>query len=149
MKGALLYMIGWGGRTILHDPAGGRIPADDWLEQMSIDRVPDNQPLRRDPKTELVHDHIDQPRWCPVGLTRSQKRRVQRLHETELLEKEREEPLKKKGVKSQVWRIKPRANDRQNPGLSAAPVNMVFMLPSEFMVPDSNEERPDLEEAMA
>ena len=41
------------------------------------------------------------------------------------------------------------ADVRQDPGSLAAPVNMVFMLPSEFMVPDSNEERPDLEEAMA
>jgi hypothetical protein len=45
-----------------------------------------------------------------------------------LLEEEREEALKKKEVKLQVWRIKPRTNDRQDPGSSVAPINMVVML---------------------
>ena len=87
---------------MLRDPAGGQIPADDRLEQMANDRVQDDQPLRRDLERELVHDRVDRPRWCPAGLTRSQKRRVQRLRQTELLEEEREEALRKKGVKSQV-----------------------------------------------
>ena len=52
-------------------------------------------------------------------------------------------------VKSQVWRVKPRADDRQDPETSAAPVNMVFMLPSEFVAPDSDKEEPDLEEGVA
>ena len=116
-------------RTMLRDPMGGRILADDRLEQMANDRVQDDQPLRRDPEREPVHNHIDRPQWYPAGLTKSQKRRVQRLHQTELLEEEREESLKKKGVKSQVWRPKPRADDRQDPGSSAAPINMVLMLP--------------------
>ena len=46
-----------------------------------------------------------------------------------LLEEEGKEAPKKKGVKSEVWRVKPRADDRQGPGSSAAPVNMVIMLP--------------------
>jgi len=66
-----------------------------------------------------------------------------------LLEKEREEALRKKGVKSQVWRVKPRADDRQDPGSLAAPVNMVFMLSMEFMAPDSDKKEPKLEEAVA
>ena len=37
--------------------------------------------------------------------------------------------LKTKGVRSEVWRVKPRADDRQDPGSSAAPINMVLMLP--------------------
>ena len=82
-------------------------------------------------------------------MTRSQKRRVQRLRQTELLEEERKETLKKKGVKSEVWCIKPRADDQQDPGSSAAPVNMVFMLPSEFMAPDDDNEKQNLEEAVA
>ena len=82
------------------------------LEQMYNDKIPDDQLLRRDPKREPVHDHVDRPRWCPAGLTKSQKRRVQRLRQIELLEKEREEALRKKGVKSQVWRVKPKADDK-------------------------------------
>ena len=63
-----------GGRTMLCDPVRGRIPADERLEQMANDRVPDDQPMRRDPEREPVHDNIDWPQWCPAGLTRSQKR---------------------------------------------------------------------------
>ena len=54
-----------------------------------------------------------------------------------------------KGVKRQVWRVKPSADDRQDPGSLAAPVNMVFMLSMEFMAPDSDKEEPELEEVVA
>ena len=119
------------------------------LEQMCNDRIPDDQLLRRDPKREPVHDHVDRPQWCPAGLTKSQNRRVQRPRQTELLEKEREEALRMKGVKTQVWRVKPSADDRQDPGSLTAPVNMVFMLPREFMAPTDDEEESEIEEAMA
>ena len=59
-----------GDRTMLCDPAGGRIPTDERLEQMVNARVPDEQPNRRDPEREPVHDNIDRPQWCPAGLTR-------------------------------------------------------------------------------
>ena len=65
-----------GGRTILRDPAGGRISADERIEQDATSQVSDEYPHRRDPEREHVHDNIDRPRWCPRGLTRSQKRRV-------------------------------------------------------------------------
>ena len=61
---------------MLRDPAGKRVPAHDWLEQMADDRVQDNQPMRRDPECKPDADHTSQPQWCPGGLTRSQKRRV-------------------------------------------------------------------------
>jgi ribosomal protein S2 len=53
-----------------------------------------------------------QPQWCPGGLTRSQKRHVQRLRQLEIIEEEQEQTLNKKGVKSQVWRVKPKADDK-------------------------------------
>ena len=74
---------------------------------MSNERIPNDQPLRRDAEREPVHDHVDQPWWCPAGLTRSQKRRVQRLCQTELLEKKerklsrRRESNRKSGASSQ------------------------------------------------
>ena len=64
---------------MLRDPAGGRISADERVEQTTDARISDQYPYHRDPEREPVHDNIDWPRWCPVGLTRSQKRRVQRL----------------------------------------------------------------------
>ena len=46
-----------------------------------------------------------------------------------LLEEERKEAPKKKGVKSEVWCVKPKTDDRQDSGSSAVPVNMVLTLP--------------------
>ena len=66
-----------GGRSMLRDSAGRRVPAHDRLEQMADDRVQDDQPMRRDPEREP--DGTNQSQWCPGGLTRSQKRCVQRL----------------------------------------------------------------------
>ena len=66
-------MIGWG-RTMLCDPAGGRISANERVEQAAAAQVPDEYPHRRDPERVPVHDNIDRPRWCPRNLTRSQKK---------------------------------------------------------------------------
>ena len=114
---------------------------------MADDRVQDDQPMRRDPECEP--DHTDQSQWCPGGLTRSQKRRVQRLRQLEIIEEEQEQNVHKKGIRSQVWRAKPRTDSDQNPGSSAVPINMVFIIPKEFMVPDDEDHEPELEEAMA
>jgi hypothetical protein len=61
--------------------------------------------------------------WCPPGLRRSQKRRVQRL---------RNQELKQAGIKrKQVWRPK----DRPDGSGRSAPACMVYFLPNEFMAP--------------
>ena len=135
---ASLYMIGWGagfqcmigwGVEPRHlDPARGRISADERVERTADAQVSDEYPYHRDPEREHVPDNIDRPRWCPAGLTRSQKRRVQRLRQTEALEEERKE-APRRGVRSEVWRVKPRTDDKQQLGSSVAPVNMVTMLP--------------------
>ena len=88
-----------GGRTMLRDHARGRISADERVERTADAQVSDEYPHRRGPEREPIHDNIDRPRWCPVGLTRSQKWRVQRLRQTEALEEERKE-APKRGVKS-------------------------------------------------
>ena len=62
-----------GVRTMLRDPTGGRISADERVEQATAAHIPDEYPHRRDPERVLVHDNIDRPRWCPGVLTRSQK----------------------------------------------------------------------------
>lgn len=88
--------------------------------------------MQKEPQEEM-------PRWCPGGFTRSQKRRVQRLRSQEQLEEEQRRALEKKKVKSQVWRVKPRADDDHEPGSSAAHVNMVFTLSREFKAPADSE----------
>ena len=65
------------------------------------------------------------------------------------MEEEQKQTISKKGVKSQVWRVKPIIDDEQDPDSSAADINMVFMLPMEFMAPTESDEEPELEEAMA
>ena len=90
-----------GGRTTLRDPAGGRISADERVERAVIDQVSDEYPHRRDPEREPVHDNIDRPRWCPRGLTRSQKRRVQWLHQIEALEEEERKEVPRRRVRSE------------------------------------------------
>jgi len=65
----------------------------------------------------------------------------------EILEEEQEQTFSQKGVKSQVWRVKPKADDEQCPSSLAVVINMVFMLPMQFMAP--SDEEPELEEAMA
>ena len=117
-----------GGRTMLRDPAGRRISTDERVEQTADARVSDEYPHRRDPEREPIHDNIGRPRWCPAGLTRSQKRRVQRLRQIEALEEERKE-APRRGVKLEIWRVKPKANDKQDSGSSAAPINTITMLP--------------------
>jgi hypothetical protein len=48
------------------------------------------------------------PQWCPDGLTKSQKRRVQHLRQLEQHEEAERLVLDKKKVQSKVWRPKPR-----------------------------------------
>ena len=94
-----------GGRTMLRDPAGGRISADERIEQAATAYIPDEYPHRRDPERVPIHDNVDRPRWCPGGLTRSQKRWVQRLRQTEALEEEERREAPRRGVRSEVWRV--------------------------------------------
>ena len=117
-----------GGRTMLHDPAGGKISADERVERTADARVSNEYPHRKDPESEPVHDNIDQPWWCPAGLTRSQKRRVQRLCQTEALEEEARREAPRRGVRSKVWHVKPKANEGQQSGSSATSVNIASML---------------------
>ena len=70
--------------------------------------------------------------WCPGGLTRSQKRRVQRLRNRELKEN-----------RHQVWRPKPTA------GKKALSANAIFILPVEFRAPMDQDEDDDEEESAA
>ena len=55
----------------------------------------------------------------------------------------------RRGVRSEVWRVKPKADEEQPSGSLVAPINMVFMLPSKFMALDNDYEEQELEEAMA
>ena len=47
-----------------------------------------------------------QPRWCPSGLSHTQKRRLQRLHKQESMEQQVEVEATKLAVVKKVWRPK-------------------------------------------
>jgi len=74
--------------------------------------------------------------WCPGGLTRSQKRRVQRLRNKEL------EQAQASG-KPQVRRTK-QTTDRKQP---LANIQMAFLLPSKFRAPADQEVYLDFDES--
>ena len=76
----------------------------------------------RDPERES--DRTGQSRWCPGGLTRSQKRRIQRLRQLDIIEEEQQQTLNKRGVKSQVWRVKAKADD-ESASNSSTPIQAV------------------------
>ena len=96
-------------------------------------------------------DRYHRPRWCPDGLSHSQKRRVQRLRNLEEAEAQYLYTLRKArpdlAVKIQqtletearpqrkVWRRKHTKADAE----ASADTNMVFILPSEFCAPKDEE----------
>ena len=77
------------------------------------------------------------PQWCPEGLTRTQKRRMQRERQEDL---NREENSSKSENRQQ--------SDHKGEGPSTD-VNMVFMLPMEFLAPFSDDEEINLPDQIA
>jgi hypothetical protein len=100
---------------------------------------------------EQEEDKYHQPRWCPDGLSHSQKRRIQWLCTLKEVEVQYLEMLRKPRLDLAVqvhctqkkeshhqkkgWHPKPTKAD----GTASAGTNMVFVLPSEFYAPDRKE----------
>ncbi|KAK1670941.1 hypothetical protein QYE76_059100 [Lolium multiflorum] len=100
---------------------------------------------------EEEEDRYHRPRWCPDGLSRSQKRRVQRLRGLEEAERLYLHTLRKARPdlaakvqrtldeegrpRKMEWRPKQRKADDE----TSAGTNMVFILPSEFSAPGLDE----------
>ena len=95
------------------------MPAHDRLERMADDRVQHDQPMCRDPEREPYTHRTSQHQWCPGGLTRLQKRCVQRLCQLEIIQEEKELSLSKKEIKTQVWRVKASADVEKDNDSSA------------------------------
>jgi hypothetical protein len=112
-------------RRSVHERIGRKHPSDS--RRIKINEV-DDHPRKRYGDHRWV-DHEEQEReyvwqkgqWCPPGLRRSQKIRVQRL---------RNQKLKQAGIKrKQVWRPK----DKPDGFDRSASACMVCFLPNEFM----------------
>jgi hypothetical protein len=111
------------------------------------------EPPRKKEDFEEEEDKYHQPRWCPDGLNRSQKRRVQRLRSLEEAEAKYLEMLRKahpdlvdkvhhtqkreSHPPKKEWRPKPTRADAK----AWADAHMVFVLPAEFYA-QSREELP-------
>ncbi|KAK1605097.1 hypothetical protein QYE76_028770 [Lolium multiflorum] len=118
-------------------------------KQAESSRVEDLEELEDDDEEE--EDKYHRPRWCPDGLSRSQKRRVQRLRGLEeaerlylhTLRKARpdlaakiQRTLDEEGRPQKMeWRPKQRKADDE----TSAGTNMVFILPAEFCAPGLDE----------
>jgi hypothetical protein len=105
----------------------------------------------REENFEGEEDKYHRLRWCPDGVSRSQKRRVQRLHNLEEAEVQYLEILRKvqpdlavkvhctqekeSHPRKKEWRPKPTKVD----GTTLIGTNMVFVLPPEFYAPDRKE----------
>ena len=116
------------------------------LEEMANARVPDEFVFCRDAKIHRVESKevryqpvwkTKLPRWFLEGLTRTQRRRMQRECQEDLY---REENSSKSEDRQQ--------SDRKGKGPSAD-VNMVFMLPMEFLVPFRDDEEIDSPDQIA
>ena len=104
----------------IHDRLGKRIVDQNWANYESN-------------KREYIWQ---EGQWCPGGLTRSQKRRVQCLRNEELEQAQASD-------KPQVWRTKQTADRRQ----PSANIQMDFLLPSEFRAPADQEVYLDFDES--
>ena len=106
----------------VHDQLGKRIVDQDWADHE---------------KESNERGYVWQEnQWCPGDLTRSQKRRVQRLRSKEM------EQAQASG-KTQVWRTKQIADKKQ----PSANIQMAFLLPSEFKAPADQEVYSDFDES--
>jgi len=125
----------------VHDRLGDRVEYfprnQEELEEMDNARVPDEFIFCRDANTYRVESRENRrpsvrqqqlPPWCPEGLTRTQKRRLQHEIREEL---NKGENSSQSGDQQQ--------SDPKGKGPSAD-VNLVFMLPMEFLAPSSDDE---------
>jgi hypothetical protein len=113
-------------RRSVHERIGRMHPSDYRRKKIEvIDHPRKRQANQRwaDQEEEEREYVWQEGKWCPPGLRKSQKRRVQRLRNRE---------LKQAGIqRKQVWcpRGKPEGSGR------SAPACMVYFLPNEFMAP--------------
>ena len=139
-----------GGRLSVHDRLGDRVEYfprnQEELEEMAKARVPDEFIFCRDANTYRMEPRESRrpsarqpqlPPWYPEGLTRTQKRRLQHERREKL---NKGEDSGQSGVQQQP--------DPKGKGPSAD-VNMIFMLPMEFLAPSSDDEELDFSDQIA
>jgi len=134
----------------VHDRLGDRVEYfprnQEELEEMANARVPDEFIFCRDANTHRMESREHRrpsarqsplPPWCPEGLTKTQKRRLQH---------ERREELSNGENSSQSGDHQ--QSDPKGKGPSAG-VNMVFLLSMEFLAPSSEDEELEFSDQIA
>jgi len=119
------------------------------LEEMANARVLDEKVFYRDPNirrvesTETRYQLVFKTKlsqWCPEGLTKTQKRRMQCEHQEDLYREE----------SSSNERLEDRQSQSKHKGnCPSTDINMVFMLPIEFLAPSNYEEEVVLSNQVA
>jgi len=72
--------------TPIHEWLGKRIDPQEQLDAEANARVLDES-YAHDPDVQIIHNTSEDPKqWCPEGLPRSQKRRLQRMRDCECQE---------------------------------------------------------------
>jgi hypothetical protein len=96
-------------------------------------------------------DKYHRPRWCPDGLSHSQKHRIQQLRTLEEAEAQYLEILRKarpdlivkvhytQKKESHPWKREWRPKPTKADGTTSAGTNMMFILPPKFYAPDRKE----------
>ena len=117
-----------------------------------------SRPAARD-ESDSEDDKYHRPRWCPDGLSRTQKRKVQRVRSLE--EAEERFLMRRRGCRDQdtgacrpgreercapkrEWHPKTNKGPKEDiqkkvDARPSAPINMVFILPPEYHAPRSEE----------
>jgi hypothetical protein len=100
---------------------------------------------------EEEEDKYHRPRWCPDGLSHSQKHRIQQLRTLEEAEAQYLEILRKarpdlivkvhytQKKESRPWKREWRPKRTKADGTTSAGTNMMFILPPKFYAPDRKE----------
>jgi len=115
---------------------------------MANARVPDEEVFYRDSSvhrvelTEIRYQPVWKtklPRWCPEGLTKTQRRRMQRERQEDLYSEESSSNERPENLQQSKYNGKGPSVD----------VNMVFMLPMEFFGPSNDVEEIVLSDQIA
>jgi hypothetical protein len=134
--------------------AGPAIETLAWEDQQKQQQItPDVQGTEMPKDNTTGTRKMPQPRWCPVGLTKTQRRRLQKLRKAEI-EREKAEIERDKWFNrarpmttiKKTWREKMLAREERDDDediesssendARQVEVNMVFELPSEFQIPE-------------
>lgn len=144
----LRYRQTWTNRRPIHERLGSQAMEDD--RHLKISKFEDHRRekfIYQGGSSRQVHSAEEEVReyvwqkgqWCPPGLRKSQKRRVQRLrnreHEKAFTEEEAAAEKEQVAEGKRVWHPKKKPDERK----PSVDISMAFFLPAEFEAPEDQD----------